>query len=852
MMKSRFLFMIGFLCLLSNIALQAEIQYLHPIPGSENHPKETVLIIRFNDTKPEDITNLHTFISVSGDKSGDYDGRIIRCNDGKTINYQTSDYFKAGEKITVRLTPQTTGFAQAVLDTSFSFTIKDQQYAPTPTQFLKYSDDPFISVNANTQKQNATFDPIIRNGISIPSDFPWVDISIKNNPDSGYIFLNNWGGPPYNMILDNDGNPIWYWKTDDRQRDFKVQPDGRLTMRVREGYGGGGHIALDSTYSVVDTFFAPPGYAVDEHELQVRPNGNYYIIALEWQIWDMSDIVPGGNPSAIVVGNHVVEMDADDNPLFIWRCWDNYTITDAVHEDLTAGFIDYIHMNAIEVDLDGNLLVSCRHMDEITKVNRQTGRIMWRLGGVNDDFAWDDPDRITYQHDIRVLSNGNYTIFDNGNHHDPSFSRAIELKLDTLYWTASTVWEFRDNPDKYTWWMGNVQRLPSGNTLINWADGSLPKVTEVAPDGTKELELNFENGAHCYRVFKFPWKGKAIRPYLILESYPDRITLLFNKFGDEDISHYNIYGGKSPNPDQVIATSHQPFVHLYELDNLSDYYFRVTAVNSSDDESEYSNEEHVFVNIIPPGENMVVNGDFSDGFNYWNFYVEQSEASADHLINSSGELEIQISSGGSSNWHVQALYPNLVLVEGSEYLFEFDAYATQNRYIQAELEKDGNPWTNYSKMGLSYITQEKQRFSRQFIMEEPTDFNSRIVFNVGAENTDIFIDNVSLRGVVTNLIEDTQDIPPLYFLGKNYPNPFNPITTFRYHVPYLSHVSIVVYTILGESVKTVIDKTHHPGVYALTIDGSDLSSGLYFYQMAAQSIDGSNSFKQVRKLVILK
>jgi hypothetical protein len=278
----------------------------------------------------------------------------------------------------------------------------------------------------------------------------------------------------------------------------------------------------------------------------------------------------------------------------------------------------------------------------------------------------------------------------------------------------------------------------------------------------------------------------------------------------------------------------------------------VTAVNSSGNESEYSNEEQIFVNIVPPGENMVINGDFSDGFNYWDFYVEQSEASADHLINQNQELEIQIVSGGSLTWHVQALYPNLVLIEGSEYLFEFDAYASQNRYIQAELEKNGEPWINYSKMGISYITQELQHFSHQFVMEEPTEFNARIVYNLGGENTDVFIDNVSLKGIVTSLNEEMHDIPSDYFLGNNYPNPFNPHTTIRYHVPQLSHVSIVVYTILGESVKTVIDQTHHPGVYALTMDGSDLSSGLYFYQMTAQSINGSNSFKQVRKLVILK
>ncbi|GIT32243.1 MAG: hypothetical protein Ct9H300mP2_3220 [Candidatus Neomarinimicrobiota bacterium] len=49
--------------------------------------------------------------------------------------------------------------------------------------------------------------------------------------------------------------------------------------------------------------------------------------------------------------------------------------------DLTAQVIDYVHANAIELDNDGNILLSCRHMDEITKINHQTGEIIWRLGG---------------------------------------------------------------------------------------------------------------------------------------------------------------------------------------------------------------------------------------------------------------------------------------------------------------------------------------------------------------------------------------------------------------------------------------------------------------------------------------
>ena len=129
----------------------------------------------------------------------------------------------------------------------------------------------------------------------------------------------------------------------------------------------------------------------------------------------MSQYINGANPNATVIGNSVVEMDANDNPVFIWRSWDHFNILDAIHENLYGSLVDYVHMNAIAIDHDGHILISSRHLDEITKINRQTGEIIWRLGGRHDYFTWiNDDERISHQHDIRVLPNGNYTVFDNG------------------------------------------------------------------------------------------------------------------------------------------------------------------------------------------------------------------------------------------------------------------------------------------------------------------------------------------------------------------------------------------------------------------------------------------------------
>jgi len=96
-------------------------------------------------------------------------------------------------------------------------------------------------------------------------------------------------------------------------------------------------------------------------------------------------------------------------------------------------------------------------------------------------------------------------------------------------------------------------------------------------------------------------------------------------------------------------------------------------------------------------------------------------------------------------------------------------------------------------------------------------------------------------------IENPPDILPEYFiLSQNFPNPFNPITTIKYSVPTTSNISLVIYDILGREIKTLVNEEKLPGNYNVQFDGSDLSSGVYFYVMKA------DNFIDTKKLILLK
>jgi hypothetical protein len=95
-------------------------------------------------------------------------------------------------------------------------------------------------------------------------------------------------------------------------------------------------------------------------------------------------------------------------------------------------------------------------------------------------------------------------------------------------------------------------------------------------------------------------------------------------------------------------------------------------------------------------------------------------------------------------------------------------------------------------------------------------------------------------------------IPTAYALNQNYPNPFNPSTTISYDLPKNSQVSVTIYDILGRAVATLVDGVQPASSYSVQWNPSGLSSGVYFYRIQAQSLDGSGNFVAVKKLVLMK
>lgn len=99
---------------------------------------------------------------------------------------------------------------------------------------------------------------------------------------------------------------------------------------------------------------------------------------------------------------------------------------------------------------------------------------------------------------------------------------------------------------------------------------------------------------------------------------------------------------------------------------------------------------------------------------------------------------------------------------------------------------------------------------------------------------------------LTEFKKELSIVPDSYALFQNYPNPFNPETIISFQIPEACNVSLKVYDLLGNEVKTLVNEFKQPGRYSIKFDGSNLSSGVYFYKLETKA------FKQIKKLLLMK
>lgn len=379
----------------------------------------------------------------------------------------------------------------------------------------------------------------------------------------GFIFYTpgNGAGVDGPTIIDADGDLVWTRPgTGKASANFSVQQlAGKPVLTWWEGTlnggnGDGEYVILDGAYRELQRVRAGNGYRGDLHEFRLTPAGTALLLAGNWG---------AGNAAAgrtdlpwQILDDVVQEVDLrTGSVLFEWHA--------AAHIDPSESLVapptqsnqvyDYVHANSIDVDTDGDLLVSARNTSAIYKVSRSTGRLLWRLGGKRSDFALGDGAAFAYQHDARRRPDGTITVFDDES--SPGTSRAIALRVDETARTASLVRALARPDALLATSQGNVQVLANGNTFVGW--GSQPFFTEFAPDGSVVFDASFVAGGQSYRSFRSSWVGRpGDQPSIAGAAGANGETDVFAAWnGATDIAAWQVLGGPSLGALNVLATA---------------------------------------------------------------------------------------------------------------------------------------------------------------------------------------------------------------------------------------------------------------------------------------------------------
>jgi arylsulfate sulfotransferase len=353
---------------------------------------------------------------------------------------------------------------------------------------------------------------------NFPEDLPFLSSSKSNKKDAYYFFaiipLDISQSLKYFLIVaDNNGVPVFYKRLFSMPTDLKFQPNGLLTYYDSEN---GKFYGMDSSFSLVDSFEVK-NYNTNNHELIITPNGHSLMIGEDIIPFDLSE--DGGISNADIILNVIQEQDENKNIVFQWNSINYLKVRDATDDINIADYVvDYCHINSIEIDYDENLIISNRHRDEVIKIDRHSGDIIWILGGKNNQFTFiNDSLGFSHQHDARRLNNGNIGLFDNGNlHWENAPSRGLEIRLDENNKTAEVVWEYKHSPKIESNQMGNLCIYDDGSKLISWGWSlySNTKITHLDKNDSIINELDFPPGLITYRA----------QTYLLPESFFSTLT----------------------------------------------------------------------------------------------------------------------------------------------------------------------------------------------------------------------------------------------------------------------------------------------------------------------------------------
>ncbi len=350
---------------------------------------------------------------------------------------------------------------------------------------LKPSSDYHFRVTGAAGGEPVTSDDQVITTGDAPADFPRPSVDGGDGTvlSGGFLVTSVYTAPPAAVILDNEGDYVWWYEPDDPNFQVsraRLSQDGASVLFWTENVRPGG--APEVLYRVKVDGSGLTGTSLPDghHDFLERTDG--IVAYLEFDRRDVD--------GSTVEGDRLMELAPDGTISQVYDVWDDF---DTSRPSYAEPGESWSHANSLSWLPDEDAyLVTFLGFNSIFKIDRLTGTLLWQFGGDESDFvdAEGSSDLLNRPHHCSPVDGG-ILVFENG---DPerNSSRILEYTLDEEAGFADVVWSYTPDPTVFTYSLGDAQRLPDGSTLANFAmQGQLDLVDS---DGQRTSRLNMSLG----------------------------------------------------------------------------------------------------------------------------------------------------------------------------------------------------------------------------------------------------------------------------------------------------------------------------------------------------------------------
>jgi hypothetical protein len=472
-----------------------------PLPGTlDASPRTQISIL---GPKGTTVRSVHAV----GSKSGLHEGRIEAYSTGTGESFLPVHRFLSGETVGV--------YAKVVVDgheenVGTNFKVAKEVPEPTagfphrpgnPSEVLHFASAPSLTpsaVKVLTAPRPGT----------APGDF--------------FLAPYQGTGSPGPMIVEPNGRLVWFHPLPPgfSATDFQVQTyEGKPVLTwwqgriLKLGFGQGEDVIYNSSYQPLTTVKAGNGMHADLHEIRITPEGTAWIDAF-YPI-HMNLTAHHGVANGVLSDSVIQEIDIKTGlVMWEWHALGHIPLAASKNPDPDRAYPwDYVHINTIDPDGKGNLLVSSRNTWTIYDVSIHTGGFRWQFGdGSHSDFKLDPGVRFYWQHDVQWQPGGLISVFDNGST-PPKEKQSSGLLLRPEEGARRVTLVKRFVNPSHTLLagsQGSVQQLAGDDWLLGY--GELPNFTEFDSAGHMIYDARLGKNTQDFRTYEFPWSARPAAP----------------------------------------------------------------------------------------------------------------------------------------------------------------------------------------------------------------------------------------------------------------------------------------------------------------------------------------------------